>query len=84
MLAYIYSYCDAETLAALSLVSFGSWQTAGPILYETVEVRSLDSLKSLFFLVSSRHELDAACQGSADKIDWPSPSFRKMLLRPLA
>lgn len=61
MLAYVYSFCDTETLAVLSLVSFGSWETAGPILYETVGIRSLDSLKSLFFLVSSHREHDAAC-----------------------
>lgn len=51
MIEHVYSFCDAETLAMLSLVSFGSWQTAGPLLYETISVTSLDMLKPLFFLV---------------------------------
>lgn len=36
----------------LSLVSFASWETASPILYEHVELKSLDGMKTLFFLVS--------------------------------
>jgi hypothetical protein len=52
MLGHIYSFCDVATLVALSLVSFGSWELAGPILYEQVEITSLDALKALFFLVS--------------------------------
>lgn len=53
MLAQIYAYCDTPTLAALSLVSYGSWELAGPILYETVELTSLDGMKALLFLVST-------------------------------
>lgn len=49
-LSQIYSYCDQPTLVALCLASFGSWQTAGPLLYEEIEVTSLDQLKSLFYL----------------------------------
>lgn len=53
MLAHIFSYCDVSTLAVLSLVSFGSWELASPILYEHVEIVDLDGLASLFFLVSA-------------------------------
>ncbi|KAL7411738.1 hypothetical protein BDY24DRAFT_442784 [Mrakia frigida] len=41
---HIYSFCDQETLVSLSLVSFGSWELAGPILYEKVEITTLDGL----------------------------------------
>ena len=51
MLAHIYSYCDVKTLVVLSLVSFGSWEMAAPILYEHVELTSLDAIKALLFLV---------------------------------
>ena len=59
MLAHIYSYCDTPTLAMLSLVSFGSWELAGPILYEHVEIVDLDGLAFLFFLVSQTRTTSA-------------------------
>lgn len=51
MIGYILSFCDTATLPALSLMSFASWEMAGPILYEHAAVRSFDDLKSLFLLV---------------------------------
>jgi hypothetical protein len=54
MISHIYTFCDTPTLLVLSLVSFESWQLAGPLLYETVEINSLDALKALFFLVGPR------------------------------
>ena len=53
MIEHIYSYCDVETLATLSLVSFGSWELASPFLYERVSIVDLDGLASLLFLVST-------------------------------
>ena len=52
MLQHVYSFCDISTLAAICLMSFESWEMAGPFLYEHVEIRSFDGLKALFFLVS--------------------------------
>jgi len=52
MLQHIFSHCNQSTLFALSLVSFACWELVGPILYETVEIKNLDALISLFFIVS--------------------------------
>ncbi|KAL7409882.1 hypothetical protein BDY24DRAFT_418402 [Mrakia frigida] len=49
-LLHIFSYCDQPTLASISLVSFGCWELAGPLLYEDVEINDLDGLASLFFI----------------------------------
>ncbi|KAL7409393.1 hypothetical protein BDY24DRAFT_219566 [Mrakia frigida] len=49
-LQHIFSYCDQASLFAISLVSFGCWELAGPLLYENVEITSLDGLASLFFI----------------------------------
>ena len=54
VLQYIYSHCDTFTLAVLCLVSFESWEMAGPFLYEHVELKSIDGVKAFFFLVSLR------------------------------
>ena len=52
MLGHIFAHCDQATLFAICLVSFGCWEPAGPILYECVEIKSMDALASLFYIVS--------------------------------
>lgn len=69
---HIYSFCDQETLVSLSLVSFGSWELAGPILYEKVEITTLDGL--VFALLHREFELllplssDLSVESASDEL----------------
>lgn len=60
MLQHIYSHCDTCTLAVLCLVSFESWKMAGPVLYEHVDLKSVDGVKAFFFLVSTKASFRAS------------------------